>query len=188
MIRAMGFAPYGEYWRDLRQISATHLFSPKRIAGFEGIRREIGVKMVEEIKGLMEAKGEVLIKKVLHFGSLSNVMATVFGKKYDFEKTGEGFELEELVSEGYELLGIFNWSDHFPLLRWLDFQGVRKRCRKLVSKVNVFVGKIIEEHRLKRVNGGLEDCNKVGDFVDVLLDLEKHEKLNDSDMIAVLWV
>ncbi|XWS23085.1 hypothetical protein CRYUN_Cryun29cG0091200 [Craigia yunnanensis] len=186
--RAMGFAPYGEYWRDLRRISATHLFSPKRIAGFEGIRREIGVKMVEEIECLMEAKGEVLIKRVLHFGSLNNVMATVFGKMYDFEKNVEGFELEELVSEGYELLGIFNWSDHFPLLCWLDLQGVRKRCRNLVSKVNVFVGKIIEEHRLKRVNGGLEDdCNEVGDFVDVLLDLEKHEKLSDSDMIAVLW-
>ncbi|KAK6280994.1 hypothetical protein POUND7_014819 [Theobroma cacao] len=186
--RAMGFAPYGEYWRNLRRISATHLFSPKRIAGFAGFRQEIGVKLVEEVRCLMEAKGEVLVKKVLHFSSLNNVMATVFGKKYDFEMTGEGLELEDLVSEGYELLGIFNWSDHFPFLCWLDLQGVRTRCRKLVAKVNVFVGKIIEEHRLKRVNGDLEDDgSEVGDFVDVLLDWEKHEKLNDSDMIAVLW-
>ena len=58
----------------------------------------------------------------------------------------------------------------------------------MVSKVNIFVGKIIEEHILKTVNGvSKDDCNKVGDFVDVLLGLEKHEKLNDSDMIAVLW-
>ncbi|MBA0559766.1 hypothetical protein Golob_016712 [Gossypium lobatum] len=55
--------------------------------------------MVEELKCLMEAKGEVLTGRVLHFGSLNNVMATVFGKKYDFEKPGEGFELEGLVSE-----------------------------------------------------------------------------------------
>ncbi|KAB2053183.1 hypothetical protein ERO13_A12G160500v2 [Gossypium hirsutum] len=187
--RAMGFAPYGDYWRDLRRISATHLFSPKRIAGFEGLRREIGIKMGEEIKCSMESKGEVFIRRVLHLGSLSSVMATVFGKRYDFENPGlEGLQLEELVSEGYELLGIFNWSDHFPLLGLLDFQGVRKRCRILASKVNVFVSNIIEEHALKRVNGGLEDDgNKVGDFVDVLLDLEKHEKLNNSDMIAVLW-
>ncbi|XP_022775761.1 cytochrome P450 78A5-like [Durio zibethinus] len=186
--RAMGFAPYGEYWRNLRRISATHLFSPKRISGFEGLRREIGVKMVDQIKDLMDSEGKVLIRKVFHFGSLNNVMVTVFGRSYDFGKSGEGFELEELVSEGYELLGIFNWSDHFPLLGWLDLQGVRKKCRNLVSKVNVFVGKIIKDHRLKRLDGGLkDDDSEVGDFVDVLLDLEKYEKLNESDMIAVLW-
>ncbi|CAK9147940.1 unnamed protein product [Ilex paraguariensis] len=186
--RAMGFAPYGEYWRNLRRIAATHLFSPRRIYYFGEFRRMIGIKMVEEIKGLMEKNDEVEIKKVLHFGSLNNVMMSVFGKRYDFGENGDGFELEGLVSEGYELLGIFNWSDHFPVLGWLDLQGVRKRCRELVAKVNVFVGKIIEEHRSKRAeNEGLVDESS-GDFVDVLLDLEKENKLSDSDMIAVLWV
>ncbi|OVA00824.1 Cytochrome P450 [Macleaya cordata] len=187
--RAMGFAPFGDYWRNLRRISATHLFCPKRIAGFGAFRNEIGVRMMDEIKGSMGLKGEVEVKKVLHFGSLNNVMMSVFGRSYDFYKNGggnDGYELEELVSEGYELLGIFNWSDHFPVLGWLDLQGVRKRCRNLVSKVNVFVGKIIEEHRRRRVNGVLSD-ESVRDFVDVLLDLEKEDKLSDSDMIAVLW-
>ncbi|KAF8399623.1 hypothetical protein HHK36_015492 [Tetracentron sinense] len=184
--RAMGFAPFGEYWRNLRRISATHLFSPKRISGFGTFRSEIGLKMMNEIRVLMGEKGEVEVKKVLHFGSLNNVMMSVFGISYDFKESGDGVELEELVSEGYELLGIFNWSDHFPVLGWLDLQGVRKRCRNLVSKVNVFVGKIINEHRRRRVNGVL-DSESIGDFVDVLLDLEKEDRLSDSDMIAVLW-
>ncbi|GMN42022.1 hypothetical protein TIFTF001_011233 [Ficus carica] len=192
--RAMGFAPYGEYWRNLRRISATHLFSPRRIGDFGGFRKEMGLKMVAQIRDLMAKKGIVGVKKVLHFGSLNNVMMTVFGRCYEFDNekghgVGDGVELEKMVSEGYELLGIFNWSDHFPLLGWLDFQGVRKRCRVLVSKVNAFVGKIIEEHRAKRnMNGHENGEKKVGDFVDVLLDLEKNgEKLSDSDMIAVLW-
>ncbi|KAH7857668.1 hypothetical protein Vadar_015216 [Vaccinium darrowii] len=185
--RAMGFAPYGEYWRNLRRISATHLFSPKRIACFGGFRAEIGSKMVEEIQNLMSRDGFVEVKRVLHFGSLNNVMMSVFGKCYDFHGGNEGLELEGLVSEGYELLGVFNWSDHFPLLGWLDLQGVRKRCRDLVGRVNVFVGKIIEEHRvIKRRGGGVLDEGK-GDFVDVLLDLENENKLSDSDMVAVLW-
>ncbi|XP_031267228.1 cytochrome P450 78A5-like [Pistacia vera] len=186
--RAMGFAPYGVYWRNLRRISATHLFSPKRIAGFESFRLEIGLEMVEQVKTFMFENGEVKIKNLLHFGSLNNVMMTVFGKRYDFERSDEGFMLEELVSEGYELLGIFNWSDHLPLLRWLDLQGVRGRCRSLVLKVNAFVGKIIEEHRFRRLHGVSHDkSSSVRDFVDVLLDLEKDDKLSDSDMIAVLW-
>lgn len=184
--RAMGFAPYGEYWRELRRISSTHLFSPVRIAAFEPFRREIGLKMVEKVKTLMAKNGQVEVKKLLHFASLNNVMMTVFGNSYEFEDGGAGVELEELVSEGYKLLGIFNWSDHFPILGWLDLQGVRKRCRNLVSKVNVFVGKIIDEHRMNRVGGAVDDG--IGDFVDVLLDLEKDHKINDSDMIAVLWV
>ncbi|XP_060204929.1 cytochrome P450 78A5-like [Lycium barbarum] len=185
--RAMGFAPYGEYWRNLRRISATHLFSPKRIACFGEFRREIGSKMASDITSLMEKDGSVKVKRVLHFGSLNNVMRTVFGKSYDFEGE-DGRELEYLVSVGYELLGIFNWSDHFPLLGWLDLQGVRRRCKELVARVNIFVGKIIEEHRFKRVNnaGNTED-EGFRDFVDVLLDLGKENKLSDSDMIAVLW-
>ncbi|XP_059645065.1 cytochrome P450 78A5-like [Cornus florida] len=184
--RAMGFAPYGEYWRNLRRISSTHMFSPKRIAGFEGFRCKTGLKIVDEMRDMMGKKGEVEVKKVLHFGSLNNVMMTVFGRCYDFDDGKDGFELEKLVSEGYELLGIFNWSDHFPLLGWLDLQGVRRRCRSLASKVNLFVGKIIEDHRVKRI-GGVLGGESFEDFVDVLLNLEKEDKLSDSDMIAVLW-
>ncbi|OAY47477.1 cytochrome P450 78A5 [Manihot esculenta] len=187
--RAMGFAPFGEYWRNLRRISATHLFSPKRIASFGHFRSEIGLKMVDEIRGLVERDGEVEVRKVLHFGSLNNVMKSVFGRSYEFNdhKNIDACELEGLVSEGYELLGIFNWSDHFPFLGWLDLQGVRKRCRNLVSKVNVFVGKIVEEHRMRRAENGRGSDDNSGDFVDVLLDLQEENKLNDSDMIAVLW-
>ncbi|EXB28925.1 Cytochrome P450 78A4 [Morus notabilis] len=194
--RAMGFAPYGDYWRSLRRISATHLFSPRRLAGFGVFRREIGLKMVEEIRVLMGRSGEgVEVRKVLHFGSLNNVMMSVFGKSYEFGS--EGFcELDKLVREGYDLLGVFNWSDHFPFLGLLDLQGVRKRCKKLVLRVNDFVGKIIEEHRIKRdvdeniISGKEKGNNNIcesGDFVDVLLDLEKENKLSNSDMIAVLW-
>ncbi|KAI3702392.1 hypothetical protein L6452_28130 [Arctium lappa] len=181
--RAMGFAPYGEYWRNLRRISATHMFSPKRISSFGGFREKIGLKMVDQVSSSMDHNGVVEVKKLLHFASLNNVMMSVFGKSYD-NFGDDGFELEKLVSEGYELLGIFNWSDHFPIVSWLDFQGVRKRCKQLVSRVNVFVEGIINEHRERRVeNGAFLD----GDFVDVLLDLESENKFSDSDMIAVLW-
>lgn len=61
----------------------------------------------------------------------------------------------------------------------------------LVDKVNVFVGKIILDNGVKRVVEG-EDKVRVtegsNDFVDVLLDLEKENKLQHSDMVFVLWV
>lgn len=194
--RAIGFAPFGEYWRNLRRISGTHLFSPKRISLLGKFREIVGLKMMKEIRVFMEKNGAVEVRKVLHFGSLNSVMMSVFGRSYEFgEKCNDhdndgSHELEGLVSEGYELLGTFNWSDHFSVLSWLDLQGVRKRCRKLVGKVNSFVSKIIEEHKTKRTNKNIDGvCCDVdeGDFVDVLLELEGENRLTDSDMIAVLW-
>ncbi|XP_073036240.1 cytochrome P450 78A5 [Primulina eburnea] len=190
--KAMGFAPYGEYWRNLRRISGTHLFCPRRISCLGELREGIGLRMVEEMKLQMERNGEIQLKNVLHSGSLNNVMISVFGKMYDFNgENGDGTELKGLVKEGYELLGVFNWSDHFPLLGRLDLQGVRRRSQELVCRVNIFVGNIIKEHRLKRVgkNGRISQLSeeKSHDFVDVLLDLEKENKLTDSEMIAVLW-
>jgi hypothetical protein len=62
-------------------------------------------------------------------------------------------------------------------------QGVRKRCRNLAAKVNVFVEKIIDEHKMKRVESGknediIKSDESSGDFVDVLLDLQKENKLS----------
>ncbi|KAK7292156.1 hypothetical protein RIF29_07893 [Crotalaria pallida] len=193
--RAMGFAPFGEYWRNLRRISATHLFSPQRIIASGEFRLSIGATMVRQIKSLMmmeknknDGDGVVEVRQVLHFASLNNVMMTMFGKRYEFgEGDCDGNEVEELVKEGYDLLGVFNWSDHFPLLGWLDLQGVRKRCRNLVERVNVFVGKIILEHRIKRGGDNKTVDEGSSDFVDVLLDLEKENKLQHSDLVAVLW-
>ncbi|KAL6350211.1 hypothetical protein AAG906_004154 [Vitis piasezkii] len=90
----MGFAPFGVYWRNLRRILATHLFSSRRTVGFGEFWRTIGLKIMGEFRSLMEKKGEVKVKKVLHFGSLNNVMMSVFGRSYDF-----GDEWIEEVSE-----------------------------------------------------------------------------------------
>ncbi|XP_039142020.1 cytochrome P450 78A5-like, partial [Dioscorea cayenensis subsp. rotundata] len=183
--RAMGFAPFGDYWRTLRRLSSTHLFSPKKISSLAGQRMEIGTQMVAQIDSLMRKHGKVELKQVLHFAALNSIMMSVFGKKYEFGKGNDGLELEELVKEGYELLGVFNWSDHLPLIGWFDFQGVRRRCKNLIKKVDVFVLQIIKEHRERRSNGSFDEIN--ADFVDVLLHFQSEEKLSDSDIIAVLW-
>ncbi len=128
------------------------------------------------------------VRPLLQRAALNNIMASVFGRRYDFNAAvAEAAELQAMVREGFELLGAFNWADHLPALKCLDAQRIHQRCAALVPKVEAFVQKIIDEHRASGAARELgEEYN--ADFVDVLLGLTGEEKLADKDMIAVLWV
>ncbi|PKI64360.1 hypothetical protein CRG98_015220 [Punica granatum] len=180
--RAIGFAPYGAYWRSLRRIAATHLFCPRQILDSEPRRRALAAQMMSVISSFGGNRFQP--REIIKGASLNNMMSSVFGQEYDLNSgSEEADELKGLVEEGYGLLGKLNWSDHVPwLAAGLDLQKVRFRCSRLAPKVNKFVGRIIKEHRNQ-----IKYCQKSQDFVDVLLSLQGPDKLADSDMIAVLW-
>ncbi|XP_012090830.1 cytochrome P450 78A7 [Jatropha curcas] len=185
--RAIGFAPNGAYWRLLRRISSVHLFSPKRILAHEPWRKQACDIMLRLVQKEQSLRGVVSLRKHLQNASLNNIMGSVFGKRYDLMQFSEETkELHELVSEGFELLGAFNWSDYLPWLNhFYDPVHVKERCSVLVPKVNKLVKQIIEEHydQSKKPKELLDNS----DFVDVLLSLDGDEKLQEDDMVAVLW-
>ncbi|KAI4355285.1 hypothetical protein L6164_004074 [Bauhinia variegata] len=177
--RAIGFAPYGVYWRTLRRIAATHLFCPKQIKACEFQRAEIATQMVHIIRNRQVS---FPVRQLLKRASLNNMMCSVFGQSYKLGQANTQMEeLGRLVDEGYDLLGTLNWGDHLPWLADFDAQKIRFRCSQLVPKVNRFVSTIIADHRAQNTQ-----TNR--DFVDVLLSLQGGpDGLSDSDMIAVLW-
>lgn len=181
--RAIGFAPYGVYWRTLRRIAATHLFCPKQISASESQRFQLAAEMLSIVAARASNASEFCVRDVLRRASLNNMMCSIFGRRYELgELNAEIEELSRLVEEGYDLLGKLNWSDHLPWLAGLDLQNIRFRCSKLVPRVNQFVSRIIREHRTQTGHKNHTD------FVDVLLSLHGTDKLSDHDMIAVLWV
>lgn len=184
--RAIGFAPNGAYWRLLRRIASTHLLAPKRIAAHEPWRQLDCADMLRAIDNEQSRHGVVCLRKHLQNASLNNIMGTVFGKRYDLiQYNDEAKELQELVKEGFELLGAFNWSDYLPWLNYFyDPSRVKERCCALVPRVRKLVKQIIEEHKVDRP----ESLSDNADFVDVLLSLEGEEKLEEDDMVAILWV
>ncbi|CAN1224027.1 Cytochrome P450 78A7 [Linum grandiflorum] len=186
--RAIGFAPNGTYWRLLRKIASAHLFSPRRISAHEGLRQVECAAMLRSVAEEMNVNGLVELRSHLQLASLNNIMGSVFGKRYDAVENKEELErLKEMVREGFELLGAFNWSDYLPWLSMLfDTSRINERCSKLVPKVKGLVSGIIEEHRC-RMRSGAQSGADTGDFVDVLLSLDGEEKLEEDDMIAVLW-
>ncbi|KAB1224234.1 Cytochrome P450 78A7 [Morella rubra] len=183
--RAIGFAPNGAYWLLLRKIASAHLFASKRIASHEAGRQMDCTTMLSAIADEQSLHGVVSLRKHLQAAALDNIMGTVFGKRYNMTSTrDEARELQEMVREGFELLGAFNWSDYLPWLSYFyDPHRIIERCSALVPRVRKFVKKIIDEHR--QVDSSKLSDNS--DFVHVLLNLEGDERLEEDDMIAVLW-
>lgn len=190
--RAMGFAPNGPYWRLLRKISSSHLFAPRRIVAHEAGRQQDCDTMLRNIADEQARWGKVSLRKHLRAASLNNIMGSVFGKRYDpaAHESGEELrELEDMVREGFEILGAFNWSDYLPWLSYFyDPFRINERCAKLVPRVRKLVRSIIEEHRLSGAESNKNLSEDHADFVHVLLSLDGDEKLHEDDMIAVLWV
>ncbi|XP_071716504.1 cytochrome P450 78A7-like [Rutidosis leptorrhynchoides] len=183
--RAIGFAPNGAYWRLLRKISSSHLFSPKHLSLHEPSRWLECESLLNNIGKEQSSHGFVALRKHLQDASLNNIMEIVFGKRYNiFSNATQILELQEMVREGFELLGAFNWSDHLPWLNYFyDPFRVKERCMALVPRITNFVKKIIDEHKLK----GLGNTSESSDFVDVLLSLDSKEKPTEDDMVAILW-
>ncbi|KAL3501018.1 hypothetical protein ACH5RR_035467 [Cinchona calisaya] len=174
--RAIGFAPSGKYWSQLRRIAANHMFSPRRISSLESLRQRVANDMIKNVQFEMNERNMVELKWILKKGSLNNVLESVFGSNLGVE----GEKLGSMVEEGYELISEFNWADYIPL-KFVDFSGVKKRCHKLAGQVNCLIGRIIKE-RKKEGN-----VNTKNDFLSVCLSLPKEDQLSDADLVAVLW-
>ncbi|KAL2324688.1 hypothetical protein Fmac_023746 [Flemingia macrophylla] len=179
--RAMGFAPNAPYWRLLRRVASTHLFSPRRILAHEPRRLLHCATMLRDVAHEQRNRGFVRLRKHLQDAALNDVMDAVFGGTWC-----EVEEVREMVREGFEILGAFNWSDYVP---WISFfydpLRIRERCLVLAPRVKKFVKRVLEEHRMaSSSNKGLSGDS---DFVDVLLSLEGDDELQDDDIIAVLW-
>ncbi|XP_010519990.1 PREDICTED: cytochrome P450 78A7 [Tarenaya hassleriana] len=183
--RAIGFAPNGAYWRTLRRIASAHLFAPRRMLAHEAGRKLDCAEMVRAISVEQNDNGSVVLRKHLQLAALNNVMGSVFGIRYDPPSEKEDLEeLKSMVREGFELLGAFNWSDYLPwLVYFYDPFRISQRCSELVPRIRKLVRRIIDEHRV----GDSGKKGDSGDFVDVLLSLDGDEKLEENDMIAVLW-
>ncbi|KAK7391182.1 hypothetical protein VNO78_19594 [Psophocarpus tetragonolobus] len=187
--RAIGFAPSGAYWRLLRRVASTHLFSPRRILAHEPRRLLDCAAMLRAVTHQQSNLGFVCLRQHLQDAALNNVMSTVFGRRYKHDEcynscACEVKEVRHMVREGFEILGAFNWSDYVP---WISFfydpLRIRERCSVLAPRVQKFVKQVLEEHRMSP----LKEVSDDSDFVDVLLSLEGDERLQDEDIIAVLW-
>ncbi|XP_074578554.1 cytochrome P450 71A1-like [Curcuma longa] len=165
------FAKFGDYWRQLRRVTAVHLLSHRRINSYRRIREEEASLLVDRVAAVAPS-GSVDISDLIVTFTRNITCRVAFGKKYTDEEGGtDASRFRVLLSEWMALLGSFLMRDYIPALRFVDcLSGLDERVRKNALDLDVFVEEVLSAHEKKQERN---DDNM--DFVDILLSLDSSE-------------
>ncbi|XP_059665969.1 desmethyl-deoxy-podophyllotoxin synthase-like [Cornus florida] len=165
----IAFAPYGDYWRQLRKLCILELLSAKRVQSFRPIREEAVSNLIQSIS--THAAGSLcnLTEKI--FSVTYNITTkTAVGKKFDGQE-----EFIGLLRDTIQLSGGFTVADLFPSIKLLALiTGLKPRAEETHRKLDKVFDKIIDEHKARKVatqNGDGKADQK--DLVDVLLRVQE---------------
>ncbi|KAH6809292.1 hypothetical protein C2S51_027075 [Perilla frutescens var. frutescens] len=177
----MVFSPYGEYWREVRKITAIHLFSLKKTQSFRPIREDEISRMMTKISSFSHASSNRRAVNLSHMATAlgSTLISRIaFGKRYE-EDGPEMRRFENLLKEAQAVLSGFYVSDYFPSFSWVDkLTGILDRLERNFNDLDSFYQEMIDEHldprRVKKVDE--ED-----DILDILIKL-KHDESSSIDL------
>ncbi|CAI9104411.1 OLC1v1003074C1 [Oldenlandia corymbosa var. corymbosa] len=170
------FAPYGEYWREMKKISLLHLFTMKRVQSFRPILDDEVSLLIKEIFDLTSSSQVINLSLMTLNLTSSYICRIAFGKKYDKEDQ-EKKRFDHLLQETQSIHGDFYFSDYLPSLGWIDkVLGKIARLDKNCRNLDLFYQELIEEH----LSSNRPDTMK-NDILDLLIQI-KEEKISHLDL------
>ncbi|KAH0462889.1 hypothetical protein IEQ34_007471 [Dendrobium chrysotoxum] len=169
----IAFAPYGEYWREMKKATILHLLSNKKVGSYKYAREEELTFMMKEIERTML----VDITKMFHVLSRDVISRAVTGESTRNKLWGD--DLSKLIDDSSRMMGEFYVGDYIP---WLGkivgvVTGFERRLRNTVERSDKFLEEIVKEHRrrmAKRKEEGDGDATHEC-FLDALLTLDQWE-------------
>uniref|UniRef100_A0ACD5UBW2 Uncharacterized protein n=1 Tax=Avena sativa TaxID=4498 RepID=A0ACD5UBW2_AVESA len=176
--RDIVFAPYGDYWRQLRKIAVTELFTARRVLSFRAIREEEVAAALREVGEAAAADRPVEMHALLSALVADSTVRAVMGDRC---KERDAF-LREL-DRSLKLSAGFNPADLWPSSRLaVRFSGAARRAKECRDAVYGILDGIIQEH-LERMDSGRGHHE---DLIDVLLKIQKEGGLQfPLDMDAI---
>ncbi|KAH9776486.1 cytochrome P450 71A22 [Citrus sinensis] len=79
----IAFAPYGEYWREIRKIAILELLGSKRVQSFQAVRNEEVADMIKIIA--RSSAGPTDLSRLIFLLANNIICRVTFGRKYDSE-------------------------------------------------------------------------------------------------------
>ncbi|KAK9177473.1 hypothetical protein WN944_029495 [Citrus x changshan-huyou] len=160
--------PVSPLWRSLRKICNMHIFTTQKLDANQDLRRK-------KIKGLLAyVEDSCSAGKAIDFGqaafntSLNLLSNTIFS--IDLVDPNER-EFKDTVWGIMEEAGKPNLSDHFPLLKMLDLQGIRRRNTLYAGKMFEVLDRLIDQRLKQRQEHGCSISIEPKDMLDTLLNI-----------------
>ncbi|XP_031499024.1 geraniol 8-hydroxylase-like isoform X1 [Nymphaea colorata] len=158
-------------WREIRRVCNNELFAPKKLEAMRGLREEKVRVLLKHIHTASVAGRPVNIGQCVFKMALNLMSSTVFSEDVvDLESESTG-EFQGVVWGLTEAATKPNVVDYFPILRFVDPQGLRRRVGTLMKQFHAVFDELIEK-RSQSHGSEAEGLKKEReDFLDVLLRL-----------------
>nr|XP_043636866.1 dimethylnonatriene synthase-like [Erigeron canadensis] len=187
------FAPYGQYWREIRKLVTSQLFTSQCVEKFTKVRESEVKNSINELF-LMCTRNEKqtsVVKMDNWFEHITfNILIRILvGKRfyngYNDESNQEDSRINEAIKKGLYIIGVFVVSDFFPSLEWMDIGGHVQAMKQVAKDVDSVVEKWLDEHIEQR--NECDNSNKEADFMDMMLkNLPKDVKFFGRDREIII--
>ncbi|MBA0876895.1 hypothetical protein Goshw_004985 [Gossypium schwendimanii] len=144
--KGIAFTEYGPYWRSVRKLCSQQLFTVSKIESFAPSRKDVLTHFIESLKKAATTKEVVNISKMV--GNLNEKMTLkmILGPVERYEE----FNIQELIEELTNMVGVFNLADFVPFFGAFDLQGLKARTRTLGEKLDKALEMIINDHQQEK--------------------------------------
>ena len=186
----IGFAPYGNYWRQSRKIVTIELLSNRRLEKLKHVREsEVKASIQRLYKNCISSSSsrKVVSVEMIHWleGTALDIILRIIAGKRHTSQSEEANDWQQQITKIAALSGQFVVSDALPFLRRLDIGGYERLMSKTAKYFDIILQEWVDEHKMKRVSGEVKGDE---DFIYVLLSLldDNAEQLPDCEADTVI--
>ncbi|KDP36955.1 hypothetical protein JCGZ_08246 [Jatropha curcas] len=143
----LAFAPYDDYWREMKKICVIYLLNSNRVQSFRPIREDEVSRMLRNISSLANDSKPVNLTEQMMALTSAAICRVAFGKRYE-EGGSQANRFHQLLNETQALFVGFFFSDYFPYFGWVvdKLSGMVSRLEKNFSEFDIFYQQLIDEH------------------------------------------
>ncbi|CAD6264013.1 unnamed protein product [Miscanthus lutarioriparius] len=183
----VGFAPYGDGWRQAKKLVTTHLLNTKKVQSYRTAREEeVGV-VIDKIHRAATSGEAVDLSELLSSFTTDMVSRAVVGRSFRVDGLDKVFK--EVMDASMAVLGGFSLENFYPglakvaggVLMWSG----RRKAERLRDRWDEVLDKVIDQHASLAAAGG-PPAHHESDFIHVLLSVQVEYGLTRDGIKGIL--